>query len=248
MSLSKIIKDLAIVTLSATLSVEIATGGYYILDAFFAFNGYSDSVQTKITKDFKDGKIYVNVKEVSYGTVPNNKVGLKLNNGKWITRESGNATFTIDCYRNNLRNGTNTIYTAVFDKKKPDNYGSYINDFRSLTGREVVNHGSPASFDIFTWFPVIKVNKVIRRDDSHLEAIVNVSDKECDKKSTITVDASSDGFKIDKVKRKGSLIDYFISFREKDTGHLYIDAKASNGLKSRARIPLSKIKYSQKVR
>ncbi|NIA04227.1 MAG: hypothetical protein GWP09_02645, partial [Nitrospiraceae bacterium] len=115
-----------------------------------------------------------------------------------------------------MRDCINVIYSVVFNKKKPDNFGRYITNFWNFSDEEVVNYGSSVSSDIFTWFPVVNVNKVIRRDNSHLDAIANVSEKD--------VEASS---------REGSSIDYSISFEKESFGHKYVKER----LESRLMIP-----------
>ncbi len=178
-------------------------------------NNYPDTVISNVEEEFNQGKIYICVKGIPKGNIPIKSIELKVNDGNWHTKQSSVATFTIDVYEDNLNNGTNTFYAVS----------------KNASGN---TDPSPASTNVYTWFPIIKANQLVTDEGSSLEARVNVYDKQYPT-SELTITATSDEFNIDNTTKNGSWIVYYLIPKEDNfngSAHLYIAAKAPDGLKT----------------
>ncbi len=174
---------------------------------------YPDTVISNVEEEFNQGKIYVCVKGVPKGNVKVESVELKLNNGNWMKKASESATFTIPVEI--LNNGTNTFYAVS----------------KNASGN---TDPSPASTNVYAWFPVIKANPLVTDEGSSLEARVNVYDKQYPT-SELTITATNDEFNIDNTTKNGSWIVYDLVPKDDNfngSAHLYIAAIAPDGLKT----------------
>ena len=197
--------------------VIVATVMVVILSGCVA-NKVVDYPDTKITKIVKD---YTHAKATVYaiGSDSESRVTsleFKLNSNAMITKPSSSASFTF-----NLDYGTNTVYVA--SKNASGNVDP-----------------TPASTSIYAWFPVIKSNQLVTDEGSPLKAKVNVWDKEY-KTSALSIDATSDKFEINNISLDGSNMIYDLVPKDNNfngTAHLYISAKAPNGLHSDKDIPI----------
>ncbi len=174
---------------------------------------YPNTVITRVDKEFKQGKVNIGVKGIPTGNIPIKSIELKVNDGNWIKKSGGSATFTI--LVKDLNNGTNTFSAFSIN-------ASGIPDPTAASTRMKIS------------IPVIKANPLVTDEGSSLEARVNVYDKQYPT-SDLTIDASSDRFNINNITKNGSWIVYDMVPKDDNfngSAHLYIAAMAPDGLKT----------------